>query len=518
MMTHFKVTQSVSRREFIKTAGGIGAATLMAPAFARGAENKTSVPQSHPNLVFVFSDQHSFDMLGCAGNRDIITPNLDRFAGEGIRFTDSHTSCPVCTPYRSMLLSGMHPLHNGAFANDITMIPGKGEYFGEVLRDAGYRTAYIGKWHLLGGDRRRPVPRGELRYGFDEVFLTDNCTTEYRPGLSYFWNDRDEKEIFNEWQPYGQTRQAIEFLDKQTPDRPFALFVSWHPPHDHGKQGLYYLYNTLPELEAMYAERDVTLRPTVPDRSERRKQQLRDYMAQVSGIDIAFGRLIDKLRTKGFDKNTIVVFTADHGDLLGAYGWNYPKDCPQDYSDRVPLLLRFPGGLKGGKLSDLLVGTLDLMPTILALMGLNVPESCQGRNLADAIRKGDDNAVESIPTMMLHGGILQWRGVVTRDYVFAYQRNGFTKHAMMNVLYDRKNDPLQQHNRFKDPEYAAAKKRMLELTRDWMKRFGDPFIAHEQLNGAGIQWRYQTGGPINRVSPVEWTRKQGHGDPYTWTP
>lgn len=116
-----------------------------------------------PNLVFVFSDQQSFDMMGCAGNGQIHTPRLDRFAQESVRLTNCFGNTPVCTPWRGMLLSGMHSLHNGAFANDRPMLPGKGKYFAEALRDDGYQTAYVGKWHIYGGKRDRPVPAGPYR-------------------------------------------------------------------------------------------------------------------------------------------------------------------------------------------------------------------------------------------------------------------------------------------------------------------------------------------------------------------
>src|SRR5690606_30159893 len=185
-----------------------------------------------PNLVFVFADQLSFDMLGAYGNKQVITPNLDRFASQSLKFTHCFTNSPVCTPYRGLLMSGQHSMHNGTFRNDVPLIPGNGKKFAEVLRDEGYSTAYIGKWHLLGGDRDRPIPEGEMRYGFDEVFQTNNCHVDYWPGISFFW-EGDEKEYFDEWEVFGQTRQALDYLStRENQPNPFALFISWHPPHD----------------------------------------------------------------------------------------------------------------------------------------------------------------------------------------------------------------------------------------------------------------------------------------------
>ena len=133
------------------------------------------------------SDQHSWDMLGCYGNRDVISPNLDRLARQGVLFNHGIANSPVCTPYRSILLSGQHPLRNGAFQNDLRMLPGKGNYFAEVLRDAGYRTGYYGKWHLYGGERVRGIPPGPDRYGFDHEFLVNNCTLTYDAARAWYW-------------------------------------------------------------------------------------------------------------------------------------------------------------------------------------------------------------------------------------------------------------------------------------------------------------------------------------------
>lgn len=267
-------------------------------------------PAQRPNLLFVFSDQHSHDMLGCAGNDQIITPNLDRLAGEGVRFTQCISQQPICTPFRSMLLSGQHTLHNGCLSNDLQMLPGNGTYFGEVLRDAGYRMGRIGKWHLLGGDRKRPIPAGPLRYGFDDTLLPNNCPMDFRPGDAYFWNERDVTETFDEWEPYAQTRQALEFLDDCSADEPVALCVSWHPPHDHFVDGKEIGDTAAAELMAMYDHEAIRFRPNTDEDlfTERQKRfpgysgqsgNLRNdyhgYYAMCTGVDTAFGHLMARL-------------------------------------------------------------------------------------------------------------------------------------------------------------------------------------------------------------------------------
>ena len=213
------------------------------------------ITEALPNLVIVLSDQHSYDMLGAYGNKQIITPNLDKLASEGILLNNAFSNQPVCTPFRGMLMSGMQPLKNGAFVNDVPLLPNKTKLLGQILKEQGYQTAYIGKWHLLGGERDRPVPKGELRYGFDTL-LTNNVHVDYRPGKAFFWNDKGEKEYFDEWEVYGQTNQALNYLDNIDKSKPFALIVSWHPPHDWGKfkgedGNMHYRYDTMEELMAL---------------------------------------------------------------------------------------------------------------------------------------------------------------------------------------------------------------------------------------------------------------------------
>src|SRR5215471_4390796 len=183
---------------------------------------QTAAPQQRrPNLVFLFSDQQSADMLGCYGNSQIQTPRLDRFARDAVRFNHCVANSPLCTPYRGVLFSGQHPLRTGAFENDMRMLPGAGTYFAEVLRDAGYRTGYVGKWHLYGGNRNRPIPPGPDRYGFDDTFLSNNCTVVFDAERAYYWDADGAKQRYGEWEPYGQAKQAAQFIEDNS-ERPFA--------------------------------------------------------------------------------------------------------------------------------------------------------------------------------------------------------------------------------------------------------------------------------------------------------
>jgi arylsulfatase A-like enzyme len=434
-----------------------------------------------PNLLFVFTDQQSRDMLGCYGNADIKTPCLDAFAADSIRFDHCISSSPVCTPYRGMLLTGQHPLRNGAVHNDLPLLANNGTTFAQALGAAGYRTAYVGKWHLLGHDRDRPVPPGAMRHGFDETFLSNNCHMDYRPGHCYYWNERGEKVFFDEWEVDGQTRQAVDFLKSCEVGDPFALFVSWHPPHDVGfdPSTLTFDYGTEQELMDLYDPATINLRPSAEDTPDVRRAY-HGYYAMCSGIDRAFGRLIDALKARGLYDNTLIVFTSDHGDNLHSYGYTISKDHPEDTSVRVPFLVHLPGE-GSARTSNLLVGTLDLMPTLLGLLGVAVPKTCQGRDLSHAILQQDDDTVDSVP-LFFHQP--SWNGVYTREHTYGrgelqhWRRdddgNAELHTVPVRALYTRADDPSQLQNLYGDPAHAVLQERLERVTRQWMEHFGDP--------------------------------------------
>lgn len=446
-----------------------------------------------PNLVFVFSDQQSSDMLGCYGNRQVITPNLDRFATQAVRFNHCIANSPLCTPYRGILLSGQHSLKNGALENDVRMLPGGGNHFGEVLRDAGYRTGYVGKWHLYGGDRVRPIPAGPDRAGFDHTFLSNNCTVVFDRERAYYWDHEGKRKLYRDWEPYAQARQANEFIDENA-DRPFALFLSWHPPHNWSgpqpRKGPEDGYGAPQDCRALYDPAALTLRGNCADTPSARKLY-QGYYAMCTTIDRAFGMVMDKLKEKGLDENTLVVFTSDHGDLALSHGFTANKLRPESESVRVPMLIRYPGVL-APRVSDLMVGTLDLMPTLLRLVGLRPPESCEGKDLSEAMIKRRDNAVASVPLFLFP---VDWRGVYTRRYTYAFDTSGgvdsryrktlFARPGIVwNCLYDRQADRWENTNLFGASSHKKVQARLHQLTLSWMARFGDKGLPYRKIQEA----------------------------------
>jgi len=389
----------MTRREFMVASGAV--AVALPATTVLGTSRK-----KQPNLLFVMTDQQSFDMIGSV-SAQVQTPVLDALAKQGVRFDHAVSNQPVCTPFRGMLYSGQHPLYNGCVTNDVPLLPNTSDRFAHVLGRAGYETAYVGKWHLYGGGTRNTgIPKGPNRQGFDETFLTNNCHVDYRPDACYYWDDDNNKHFFKDvypdkpWELEAQTRQAEAWFGRRDRNKPFALFVSWHPPHDYGSDGcpdipgrqFNYDVNALdPKLLKPYEGRDIRLRPGSPvdePMTACRENQYRHYMAMVTACDSGVGRLIDQLKKQGVYDNTLIVFTSDHGDMLGSHGAQKPKQYPQDYSLRIPLIMHWPGRLPAGRTSELLVGAMDMMPTILGLMDLPIPASVQGADLSKAIMGG----------------------------------------------------------------------------------------------------------------------------------
>lgn len=463
--------QQLTRREFVAAQ-----ASALRPAHAQKKRSRTG----SPNLLFLLSDQQSYDMLGCYGNRQIITPNIDRLAGQGVRFNYCISNSPVCTPFRGLLLTGQHPLRTGALGNDLRIVPGEDRYFGEVLRDAGYRMGYFGKWHLYGGDRVRFIPPGPYRYGFDQTFLSNNCTLLFDKERAYYWDENGQRKLYGDWEPYAQTRQALRFLDESSPDQPFALFLSWHPPHNwQGAEK----YPAPEELLRIYDADGIKIRTNCENTAERRGAY-RGHMAMCTSLDTCVGWLMKKLEERGLAENTIVVYTSDHGDLLMSHGLRGNKGRVENESLHVPLVIRHPR-LKP-RASELMIGTLDLMPTLLGLMELAPPSTCQGRNLTEFIRQGKDDAIESLPLFLF---VHDWRGVYTRRYSYSFSvemrnPNWWTADRepdSFNRLFDRQADPLELKNLYHDPKHKAVRQSLHERALAWMKQFADAGLSYADI-------------------------------------
>ncbi len=416
-----------------------------------------------PNIVVVFPDQMQAAAMGCAGHPDVRTPHLDQLAAQGVRFSRAVANCPVCTPSRGTILTGRYPLAHGACSNDLPLrqdVP----TFGDIFSSAGWRTGYVGKWHLDGIPRSRFTPPGPRRHGF-EYWAAWNCSHQYF--RAQYFRDDPEPIAVEGYEPHAQTDLALDFVRLHR-DEPFCLFLSWGPPHPP--------YAQVPaEDRAAYDPAALTPRGNMRDPDRR---TVADYYAAITALDREMGRLLGALETLELRRRTLVVFTSDHGDMLFSHGMR-EKQKPWDESILVPLIFSQPGGLPAGRVSPTLFSTADLLPTLLSLAGVPAPAGIQGQDLAAAVR-GEPDAGGPHSAFLLNAvpvdsaaDVLQgeWRGVRTGRYTYAERLSGPW------LLYDNEVDPLQSRNLVDAPEHGQLQAELRSELQRWLRRTQDPFLA-----------------------------------------
>lgn len=422
-----------------------------------------------PNVVFIFADQWRVQATGFGGDPNVKTPNLDRLAASGVRFSTAVSGTPVCCPARASLISGRYPHTHGVFVNDV-QLGRDGVSIADAFKAGGYTTAWIGKWHVDGRGRLQFTP-SERRQGF-EFWRAVECTHDYNN--SFYYADTPERLRWEGYDAMAQTREAQRYIREHANGKPFFLALSWGPPHDP--------YNTAPEkYRAMYDPARITLRPNVPpEKQENARTDLAGYYAHCTALDDLLGELLETLEREGIADNTLVVFWSDHGDMLGSQGQRR-KQRPWDESIMVPLLMKGP--VLGGKprVLDAPINTPDLMPTLLGLCGLSIPKTVEGVDYSRYIR-GESPAPEDAALIAcyqpcgeyarIHGG-REYRGVRTRRYTYTRTLEGPW------LLYDNATDPYQLNNVVNQPAYAAVQAELEAKMRSILSRLDDRFESGE---------------------------------------
>lgn len=426
-----------------------------------GVADGVAGSESRPNLLILYADQWRGSALGCAGDGVVRTPALDGLAAQGVRLPHAYTVNPVCTPSRSSLLTARYPHATGVTGNN-RRLPEDEVAFSQVLAAAGYRTGYIGKWHLDGEGKPGFVPPGPRRHGFAYWAAFNRGHEYYAP---VYYRDADRAITADAYEPDLQTDLALTFLEDPDP-RPFCLLLAWGPPHTP--------LVPPPSTAGLYRAEDMPLAPSVPaGEATRARGELAAYCGLISSLDQDAGRLLGALERGGRAGNTIVCFTADHGDLLGEHGL-YRKGRPEEESIHVPLLVRWPGRLAPGTREDLLVASVDVAPTLLGLAGLRMPAGVHGRDLSGPLR--GDRAEPAAPDAVYLEGRMgtpeEWRAVRTRDHLLAVDRVGEP-----TQLYDMRADPWQLRNLARAPEAASMRADLLATLRQLARRTGDPLLA-----------------------------------------
>lgn len=447
------------RRTFLKQTVSTTAATAGLLSAARSSSAATAADNARkPNLIFVLADQWRFSAFGHGTDEVVRTPHMDELAKSGARFTRTYACNPVCTPNRSVILTGRYCHQTGMIHNNL-MIPPEEICMAEVMKKAGYATHYIGKYHLDGTAKPGFVPPGWRRRGFD-TFEGFNRGHLYHNSKTFSNKGRLLRpDLF---EPTYQTDRAIDYIEKHK-DRPFYMYLSWGPPHTP--------YRPTKRFD-VYKPGDLKYRPNVPRElrgSPKLSRELAGYYGLCTALDFEMSRLLKALEKHKLRENTVLVFTSDHGDMHGSHG-KYRKGVPEEESLHIPLMISQPGRIKPGQTPDVLCSSLDLMPTLLSLCGVQAPSTCEGRNLSGAALGGK---VPSAEFQYCEGRMqrkLAWRSVVTDRHKLAIDLSGNVTH-----LFDLKNDPYERENLNAQQSAVKLKKELLTLLKDTAKKTGDTF-------------------------------------------
>jgi len=438
-----------------------------------------------PNILIIQPDQHRADVMGCAGNNMVKTPNLDNLAAGGVRFTNAASASPVCCPFRATMQTGLYIHEHGVYENGI-QLNYDFKSIAEIFVENGYETGYIGKWHLDGflPDDENGVggfiEPGAPRQGWQEWYGYEK-SHEFLDVWKY--NENKEKVPVEgyDWEPTWHTDMTLDFIKRKTEEnKPWCYYVAYGPPHKPEQ--------CLPEFLEMYDPDAFDLPPDAEKYMKaEQKQELRKvlqmYYAQVTAIDYEIGRLQKGLKELAVDDNTIIIYVSDHGDVLGSNNREIVKKYIETNRNlnntirtkgksfstafRIPFIVSAPNLKVQGLETDALVSSVDLVPTILDLAGIEIPEYMQGTSMADWTTEGDGPKQPYI-YLGLHNNKNAWRAVWDGKYMLSM--------LDYKLFYDLEKDPFETNNLFANPDSEEKRKEYEVKLIDLAEKTGDPIL------------------------------------------
>jgi len=480
------MANSLSRRDFLKHSSEFSAAVALYPAASLVAKNPEGLRK--PNLVFMFPDQFRRQAIGFMKEDPVITPNLDEFASQSLVLTDAVSSYPVCSPFRAQLFTGKYPVSNGVTTNcnsskDV-MLKQSQRCLSDILHDNGYSLGYLGKWHL-DKPHEPYVGRRRGRHAY-------NCRDQHmNPRYWKTQAKREEPTYFDEWSTKHETDVAIEFIRNPTkhetdvaiefirnpqgkyrnPNKPFAIFIAPNPPHTPFDQ----VPRKYVDMYEGKSYKDLLNRPNVDldNPHPQAKQHVKNYFAAVTGTDEQFGRILDTLKQQQLEDDTIVVFTADHGEMMGSHNRMH-KGVPFEESIGIPFIIRWPDRISSRR-DNLLLSPADIMPSLLGLLGLthHIPNDVEGRDYSSIMLDKPGTRPTSALYLNCSGSNGGNRGLRTHRYTFTINRQKNRKNEVL--LFDNKMDPYQLDNIAESsPEVV---RRLTGELNQWLRKTKDPWKA-----------------------------------------
>jgi arylsulfatase A-like enzyme len=442
------------------------------------------------NLIYIFADQLRLQSLGYAGDNNAITPNIDALCNESVNLCQAVSGHPVCAPYRASLFTGKYTTSTGMVINEIRMNPNH-KTFAHVLNENGYETAYIGKWHMYAAElgnhfdpKNSFIPKGPDRLGFNDYFNSYNFHHEYYGESAYYHLDTPEKIYCSKYEPEEQTDIAIDQLKRLSKgEKPFAMFLSLGTPHDP-----WIPENVPKEYLEKFRDKEFKLPPNYlsendphadewaklsPQERSELTEWMRVYYAMTANLDDNIGRLLGEIKKMGLDKNSIIIFTSDHGELFGAHG-RRAKNIFYEEAIRVPFLIKWEGHLIENTTRNFVFNTVDIMPTLLSMMKLPIPNEVEGSNYSSCVTGLDDTDQGALmmctgPTAVFGDGN-EWRAYRTKEYTYAvFKSDG------QELLFHNINDPYQMNNLAWEAALSDKKEELKKLMWEKMNAIGDSF-------------------------------------------
>jgi arylsulfatase A-like enzyme len=461
-------------------------------------------PADRPNVILIISDQLRRFALGCYGDPNVSTPNIDSLAATGTRFDAACSSYPVCVPFRFSLMTGEHAHTRAIPAIEWRMSPAE-RTLADEFNEAGADTALFGKWHLYGGfghlsghtvvkASRTPVPR-PFQGRWSRFAGFDICND---PFDTYYFNEDDPTPHKIEgYQTDGLFDLAMDWLSEPgRQSRPFASVLSVEPPHP--------LFTAPEEYLARWRDREIVTRDNVELDKEYRQRgphgrslldDLRVYYAMIENLDDNVGRLLRHLEETGLADTTIVALTADHGECLGSHGV-LAKQRPWEESIGIPLIVSGgPVRTDGGRVVSDPVCTEDLFPTLLGLTGLSPRDPKPGIDLSPLVR-GERTGVDREGVLLEFVAELRpdvpffdetWRGIRTRRYKYTVLGDAHGGRPWQFI--DLETDPYELKNLVDDPGYAPEVRRHHELLRQRLVETYDHYVLAPAFDMPGLnEW------------------------------
>lgn len=445
---------------------------------------------SVPNFVLIMTDTQATNVLGAYGHPEMKTPHIDNLAKTGMVFERAYTCCPICSPARAAIFTGIYPHNSGPWANDLP-VGNNIMNMGQRFQAGGYHTVYIGKWHLSGHDY---FDSGICPPGWDDEYwydgarylseLTDEEKMLWRQGLKSVDDLRNQRIQPDFTWAHRSTDRAIKFLQKRR-EEPFLLVISYDEPHhpwtcpaEFAEKFEDFSYDPGPAGEDALTnkpahQQEWSAASSWPDHKKRNELSL--YFGCNAYVDAEIGRIIDAVHLYS-PQDTFIIFTSDHGELLGSHQLTGKGACMYEEITHIPLIIEQPGQKRSGQRCSSLVSHIDLLPTMLELAGLANPPILDGNSLVPLLA-GCEQSERSIALEFNRyeaesdsfGGFLPIRCWMKDHYKLVINL------LSTDELYDLLVDPYEMDNLIEKPQVSKVRDELHDELLNWMNEKRDPF-------------------------------------------